>query len=151
MNFFTKALLVTCGVCSLSFACPNAEIVGKDLSGSYECKGLDHHDGKFSGIFNLKRVKSVSDGQHANYTFNFTDDTGHKVIYTGYAIVAHNNSPLAVYFSNTDAKQKDDFGVATVVVGAKNGKFTLNESYYQPTYYGGNYGTKQCILNHTKK
>ena len=32
------------------------------------------------------------------------------------------------------------------IVDAKQGKFILHESYYQPTYYGGNYGTKECIM-----
>lgn len=146
MSFFIKSLFLTTALCGLSFACPNAEIIGKDLSGSYECKGLDHHDGKFSGILNLKRDNSVNDGKNANYKFNFTDDNGQKVIYTGYATVSHNNSPLAVYFSNTDVKQKDDFGIATIMVDVKKGKLVLHESYYQPTYYGGNYGTKECIM-----
>lgn len=146
MSFFIKSLFLTIGLCGLSFACHNVEIVGKDLSGSYVCKGFDHHDGKFSGILNLKRDNSVNDGKNANYKFNFTDDNGHKVIYTGYATVSHNNSPIAVYFSNVDAKQKDDFGVATIIVDVKKGKFALHESYYQPTYYGGNYGTKECIM-----
>ena len=75
MSFFTKTLFLTVGLYSVSFACDNTEIVGKDLSGSYTCKGLDHHDGKFSGIFNLKRDKSVNDSKHANYKLDFTDIT----------------------------------------------------------------------------
>lgn len=126
---------------SFAFAEP-AVFTGTDFSGTYNCTGNDQHDGKFTGAITLTLVPTQSTGEYGSYSLKF-EAVGFGG-YTGYAAARGNN--MALYFANTDASTKD-FGNSIVTLRKnKNDKWQFESFYYEPEYYGGNYGTEFCEM-----
>lgn len=126
---------------SAAFAEPIA-FTGNDFSGTYDCTGDDQHDGKFTGAITLALVPAQSTAENGSYSIKF-EATGFGS-YTGYA-AAHGND-MALYFANTDASKKD-FGNSIVMLRKnKNDKWQFESFYYEPEYFGGNYGTEFCVM-----
>ena len=137
-KFVVAALMLTSHI---TFAAPTV-FTGTDFSGTYDCSGSDQHDGNFSGAITLELVRAQSTGRYGSYTVKF-EATGFGS-YLGHAAARDNN--MALYFANTDASKKD-FGNSIVTLRKnRNDKWQFESFYYEPEYYGGNYGTELCVM-----
>jgi hypothetical protein len=117
---------------SLSYALPN-------ISGEYNCKGDDSHDGKYTGTVVLTLDSKNTIKQGSGYTFSLVEGSGSDInTYSGFA--AFDGKHIAIYFANKDESKKDyGVGVATVT-GNKFTKF-----YYEPQYAtSGSTGIEAC-------
>lgn len=115
---------------------------GTDFSGSYDCTGTDRHDGNFKGSITLQLVRAQSHDDFAAYNIRFEAEGFGG--YNGYAAARGNQ--MALFFANNDPKTKD-FGNSIVsMTKNKNGKWQLESFYYEPEYFGGNYGSEMCVM-----
>jgi hypothetical protein len=140
-------LLISLLTISLAYAKPITQAKpdpfnGQDLSGNYMCRGEDHQDGKFSGTLTLKLDQPNSHNKDAGYSMVFSAENDNP-LYIGYA-TTHNDSAMALYFKNINSNKANDFGVASIEIKSNKDNTWLKETYYQPSYKGGNYGTKFC-------
>lgn len=131
------ALLAASGLASAKPA-----FTAPDYSGVYECKGVDAHEGEYSGKVTMKRVPEQSTGNHGAYTFKL--EVPGFGAYLGHAV--SEDDKLAVYFALKDQATKDyGTGIATIKKG-RNGKWAFKKFYYEPEYKGGNTGTEECAI-----
>lgn len=137
-KFVIATLLLTSNI----VLAETAAFTGTDFSGSYDCTGDDQHDGKFTGAITLALVREQSTGEYGSYSIKF--EAAGFGGYTGYAAARGNN--MALYFANNDASKKD-FGNSIVTLRKnKNDKWQFHSFYYEPEYFGGNYGTEFCVM-----
>lgn len=113
---------------------------GPDLSGVYTCKGLDSHEGEYTGTVTLELVRAQSTGAHGAYSFKL-EVPGYGT-YPGYA--AANGTQMGIHFALTDQSTRD-YGAGIATFARKKGKWTFKKYYYEPEFKGGNYGTEECV------
>lgn len=138
LNIFFRAL---CLIIFTQTAMAKPAFSGSDLSGVYDCKGDDSHEGQYTGTVTMQLVPSQSFKQYGAYKFKL-EVPGYGT-YLGQA--AANGTHAAMHFALTDQSTKDyGTGIASF---SKNsaGKWTFLKYYYEPEFKGGNYGTEQCI------
>lgn len=129
------ALLAASGIANAKLA-----FTGPDYSGVYQCKGVDAHEGAYTGTVTMKQVPEQSMGKHGAYTFKL--EVPGFGAYLGHAV--SEGDKLAIHFALQDQSTKDyGTGIATIRKG-KNGKWAFNKHYYEPEYKGGNTGTEEC-------
>lgn len=123
-----------------------AQSNGADLSGIYDCTGVDAHDGAFKATVTLTRDPKHSKGNLAGYRYRM--DVEGFGAYPGSA--AADGDRLAITFANEDVAKKD-YGTAIARVTRAKGGVTIEKYYYQPEYHGGNHGTETCVRREVKK
>jgi len=129
------ALLAASGIVNAKQA-----FTGPDYSGVYQCKGVDAHEGAYTGTVTIKQVPGQSVGNHGAYTFKL--EVPGFGAYLGHAV--SEDDKLAIYFALQNQSTKDyGTGIATIKK-AKNGKWTFSKFYYEPEYKGGNTGSEEC-------
>lgn len=122
------------------FASAKPAFTGPDYSGVYQCKGMDAHEGEYTGTVTMKQVADQSVGHHGAYTFKL--EVPGFGAYLGHAV--SEGDKLAIHFALQDQSTKDyGTGIATIRKG-KNGKWTFSKFYYEPEYKGGNTGSEEC-------
>lgn len=116
------------------------QFTGPDLSGTYDCKGQDSHEGPYTGVVTLALVASQSTGSHGAYKFKL-EVPGYGS-YPGHA--ASRGKTMAIHFANTDPATKD-FGTGIASFSKKkSGKWSFAKYYYEPEFKEGNFGTELC-------
>lgn len=142
----SKAALLLAAL-ALPFSCnalaakPDSGVSGPDFSGTYDCKGLDSHEGAYTGVVTLKRVPEQSAKGHDAYSFTLEVPGFGK--YPGFAVAR--GTDMAIYFALTDPAQKN-FGTGLAKFKKnKAGKWTFHKHYYEPEFKGGNYGEEDCV------
>lgn len=137
----SKTALVVAVLMLPSAAFPAAPAHVTDYSGVYDCTGMDHHEGAYTGVVTMQKIAAQSNGPYAAYSFKL-EVPGYGA-YFGQAVSM--NKAIAVHFALTDQKTKDyGTGLATVDTDEK-GKIRFQKYYYEPEYKGGNYGTEECV------
>lgn len=123
-----------------SAAPADAAFTGPDLSGVYQCKGRDAHEGAYIATATLQLIPEQSRGQNGAY--RFTLEVPKYGAYPGHA--ASQGTVAAIYFANTDSATKDfGTGIAKFRKNSK-GRWAFRKYYYEPEYKGGNHGFEQC-------
>ncbi|MEC5384996.1 hypothetical protein VVD49_04635 [Uliginosibacterium sp. H3] len=118
-----------------------ASFSGPDYSGVYDCKGVDQHEGPYSGTVTLVRNVAQSSGEYGAYDFKL-EVPGYGT-YPGQAVSL--GKQLAIHFALTDPTPKDyGTGIATVFKD-KQGRVGFRKFYYEPEFKGGNSGTETCV------
>lgn len=119
----------------------SAGLAAQDFSGVYDCKGLDAHEGAYTGVVTLKRVPEHSIGRFVSYAFQL--EVPGFGTYPG-EVVAEGNK-LAMHFA-LDKPGSDDHGtgIATMRRDAK-GRLAFDKFYFEREYKGGNTGTETCV------
>ncbi|HEX5356081.1 MAG TPA: hypothetical protein VFW93_07675 [Aquabacterium sp.] len=137
----TKKMLCWLGLLmGASLASAKPVFTGPDLSGVYDCKGQDDHEGPYSGTVTLERVPAQSVQQYGAY--NFKLDVPGYGSYPGQA--AAKGTQMAIHFALTDPSTKDyGTGIASFKKN-KRGKWTFSKFYYEPEFKGGNHGMEDC-------
>lgn len=136
-----KLTLAALALASSATLAEPAAFTGTDFSGIYDCTGNDRHDGAFKGSITLELVRAQSTGDYAAYNLVF--EAAGFGGYTGHA--AAHGAHMALYFANKDASTKD-YGNSIVSFNkTKNGKWQFTSFYYEPEYYGGNFGSEICV------
>ena len=138
MKFFA-ALLGALLSASLAQAAP--AFTGQDVSGVYECSGVDAHEGNYTGTVILALVAAQSTGEHGAYQFKL--EVPGFGAYLGHAV--SEGDKLAIYFALPDQSTKDyGTGIATLRKDP-SGRLAFSKFYYEPEYKGGNTGTEECV------
>jgi hypothetical protein len=113
-----------------------------DFSGVYDCKGLDFHEGEYTGVVTMQLEKNHSNDNYQSYIF--TLEVPGFGIYKGFA--AAQGMTAGIYFA-LDDKANQDYGVGIAkFYKNKVGKMAFNKFYYEPNYKGGNTGTEDCTI-----
>ncbi len=113
---------------------------GQDVSGVYDCKGMDSHEGPYDGVVTMQLNAAQSTGEYGSYSFKlevpgFGTYLGHAAVRGKYA---------AMHFALTDPTTHDfGTGIAEFSTNAA-GKLTFHKFYYEPEFKGGNYGMEDC-------
>lgn len=135
-----KLLITLCLLAATPSAYAKPAFTGPDLSGAYDCKGDDSHEGKYTGTVTLELVPSQSLKQYGAYKFKL--EVPEYGVYLGQA--AANGTNVAMHFALTDQRSKDyGTGIANFKKN-KAGKWSFSKYYYEPEFKGGNYGTEEC-------
>lgn len=114
---------------------------GTDVSGVYDCKGMDSHEGPYDGVVTITLNPSQSTGEYGSYAFKL-EVPGYGV-YLGHA--ATRGKHAAMHFALTDPATHD-FGTGIAEFSTNSeGKLTFHKFYYEPEFKGGNYGTEDCV------
>lgn len=113
---------------------------GPDLSGVYTCKGMDAHEGAYTGTVTLELVREQSTASYGAYRFKL-EVPGYGA-YPGEA--ASNGTQMAIHFALTDQATKD-YGTGIASFRKKQGKWSFKKFYFEPEFKGGNYGTESCV------
>ncbi|MGP1718488.1 MAG: hypothetical protein ACTS9Y_15050 [Methylophilus sp.] len=118
-----------------------------DLSGVYDCRGEDAHEGEYTGIVTMKLRREHSKGADASYDFQLeVPDYG---VYNGHA--AAHGMHAAMHFSlpmeNGEYGGKtNDFGTGIAkFTKAANGQLRFRKFYFEPAFKGGNTGVEECV------
>lgn len=118
-----------------------------DLSGVYDCRGEDAHEGEYTGVVTMKLHKEHSKGADASYDFQLeVPDYG---VYKGHAAAhgMHAAMHFALPAENGEYGGKtQDFGtgIAEFKKGA-NGRLQFRKFYFEPAFKGGNTGVEECV------
>ena len=118
-----------------------------DLSGVYDCRGEDAHEGEYIGTVTMKLRKEHSKGADGSYDFQLeVPDYG---IYKGHAAAhgMHAAMHFALPAENREYGGKtQDFGtgIAEFKRGA-NGRLMFRKFYFEPAFKGGNTGVEECV------
>ncbi len=139
MKNIAIATLLLVGVTATTQAAP---FTGTDFSGTYDCTGKDRHDGAFKGNIKLDLIRAQSNGEYGSYNLVFEAEGFGG--YTGYA--AAKGTQMALHFANNDLATKDYGNSIVTFSKTKSGKWRFESFYYEPEYYGGNYGSETCIM-----
>lgn len=118
-----------------------------DLSGVYDCRGEDAHEGEYTGTVTMKRRPEHSKGADASYDFQLeVPDYG---LYKGHA--AAHGMHAAMHFSlpaengEYGGKTQDyGTGIAEFKKNAK-GQLSFRKFYFEPAFKGGNTGVEECV------
>ena len=122
-------------------AAPQAPSAGPNFSGTYDCKGVDGHEGPYTSTVTLDIVKEHSSGSLGAYLFKM-EVPGYGT-YPGHA--ATNGLNGAIHFALTDPAPKDyGTGIARFSKD-KRGKWRFSKYYFEPEFKGGNHGTETCV------
>jgi len=114
---------------------------GEDVSGVFDCKGVDSHEGPYDGVVTMTLNPGQSTGEYGAYAFKL-EVPGYGT-YLGHAAVR--GKYAAMHFALTDPAPRDyGTGVAEFSVNTQ-GKLTFHKFYYEPEFKGGNYGTEDCV------
>lgn len=112
-----------------------------DYSGVYDCKGVDAHEGEYTGTVTMKLKPKHSHENYASYDFKL-EVPGYGT-YLGHA--AANGSNVAMHFALTDKTTKDyGTGIADMKKNAK-GQWQFHKFYFEPEFKGGNTGVEDCV------
>ena len=111
-----------------------------DLSGTYDCKGVDASEGPYSAIVTLSRNARQSDGPYGAYDFRM--EVPGFGSYPGEAVSL--GQTLAIHFALTNPSQHD-FGTGIGTLTIKGGKVSFHKFYYEPAFKGGNHGSEDCV------
>lgn len=118
-----------------------------DLSGVYDCRGEDAHEGEYIGIVTMTLLKAHSKGRDASYDFQL-EVPGYGV-YKGHA--AAHGMHAAMHFAlpaedgEYGGKTKDfGTGIAEFKKGT-NGQLMFRKFYFEPAFKGGNTGVEECV------
>lgn len=125
-----------------------------NLSGQYNVHGYDIHDGPFSDsrlIITLD--EKCSDFAHGHITYQCKAFTADGIETYHGSIIANGNN-FAMSFKNILPGQESDNGVIFGTVTHdrdENGKncTVLHNTFYQPNYKGGGYGTATALKEQT--
>lgn len=113
---------------------------GTDYSGVYDCRGMDSHEGPYSGIVTLELVHGQSNAEYGAYRFKL-EVPGYGV-YDGHA--AAKGREMGIFFAHTNPTPKD-YGTGIASFTRKNGKWSFTKYYYEPEFKGGNFGSETCF------
>lgn len=131
--------LACCG--GVQAASPGAtQASSPDLSGTYDCTGLDSQEGPYTAVVTLTGQSAHSVGRHRAYDFKM-EVPGYGT-YLGQAVGA--GTQLAIHFALTDPATRD-FGTGLAQVFKRHGKPGFSKFYYEPEFKGGNHGTEECL------
>lgn len=136
-------LLLTALLLTLSASSQAAlpAFTGTDYSGTYDCTGLDAHEGNYSGTVTLALVRAQSTESYGAY--DFTLDVPGFGTYRGHA--AADGRAMAIHFALPDPSSADyGTGIANFSRN-RDGKWSFRKFYYEPEYKGGNNGFEQCV------
>jgi len=117
-----------------------------DFSGIYDCKGMDAHEGKYTGVVTMKKVAEHSKEGYVSYDFTLqVPDYG---TYQGHA--AARGSFAAIHFALPLANglyggKDQDYGTGIAQFTSVKGKWQFVKFYYEPDYKGGNTGLETCL------
>lgn len=112
-----------------------------DLSGVYDCKGNDAHEGEYAGVVTMKLKPAHSHDGYTSYDFKL--EVPEYGTYLGHAAAKGNIA--AMHFALTDKTTKDyGTGIAEFKMNDK-GKLSFRKFYFEPEYKGGNTGIEDCI------
>lgn len=138
-----KKLAVVLGLLAFtSVANAKTAFTAPDYSGVYACKGMDAHEGAYTGTVTLQLVPEQSAGDHGAYRFKL--EVPGFGAYLGHAV--SEGDKLAIHFALQDQSTQDyGTGIASIKKG-KNGKWAFKKYYYEPEYKGGNTGTEECAI-----
>lgn len=141
-----KNTLKLCVLTALLAAAPllvsAAKFEGPNYSGVYDCKGVDQHEGPYTGTATLSLNATQSRGPYGAYDFKL-EVPGYG-IYPGQAV--SQGKQLALHFALTDPAPKDyGTGIATVFRD-KQGRISFRKFYYEPEFKGGNNGMETCVM-----
>ena len=131
-------LLVPVALLALSLSAIAAP-VPDDLSGVYDCKGIDASEGAYTGTVTLTRQAKHSVEGYGAYQY-LLEVPGYGR-YPGQAVSLGNT--LAIHFALTDPKPHD-FGTGIATVKLQDGKPAFHKFYYEPEFKGGNHGIEDC-------
>ena len=116
-----------------------------DFSGEYDCKGLDSHEGPYTGVVTMKLRPEHSKEGYSSYDFKlevpgFGVYSGHAAA-QGHFVAMHFALPSegGVYGGKTQ-----DFGTGIAEMKQKHGKWSFKKFYFEPAFKGGNTGTEEC-------
>lgn len=137
---FKKIAILACLSAAATIANAAPAFSGPDLSGVYDCKGMDAHEGPYTGTVTLELVREQSTGSYGAYRFKL-EVPGYGS-YPGQA--AANGTQMGIHFALTDQSTKD-YGTGIATFAKKQGKWTFKKFYYEPEFKGGNYGTEECV------
>lgn len=119
-----------------------APFAGLDMSGIYDCKGNDFHEGNYSGIVTMKRIPAHSSGSYAAYSFQL--EVPGFGVYHGQAV--GKGRVLGVHFALED-QTTSDYGTGIAHFHKnKAHKWTFTKYYYEPAFKGGNHGIETCVM-----
>lgn len=135
-----KLILAACLFVANTVAHAAPAFRGPDLSGVYNCKGVDAHEGEYTGTVTLELVREQSTGSYGAYRFKL-EVPGYGT-YPGQA--AANGTQMGIHFALTDQSTKD-YGTGIANFTKKQGKWSFRKFYYEPEFKGGNYGTEECV------
>lgn len=121
-------------------AAPAPGFAGPDLSGVYTCKGMDAHEGAYTGTVTLELVREQSTASYGSYRFKL-EVPGYGT-YPGEA--AAHGTQMAIHFALTDQTTKD-YGTGIASFTRTQGKWRFKKFYYEPEFKGGNHGTEDCV------
>lgn len=118
-----------------------------DLSGVYDCRGEDAHEGAYTGTVTMKRLPEHSKGADSSYDFQLeVPDYG---VYKGHA--AAHGMHAAMHFAlpsehgEYGGKTQDyGTGIAEFKKNAK-GQLMFRKFYFEPAFKGGNTGVEECV------
>lgn len=118
-----------------------------DLSGVYDCRGEDAHEGAYTGTVTMKRHPAHSKGADASYDFQLeVPDYG---VYKGHA--AAHGMHAAMHFAlpaehGEYGGRTQDYGtgIAEFKKNAK-GQLMFRKFYFEPAFKGGNTGVEECV------
>lgn len=114
---------------------------GTDYSGTYDCTGIDAHEGNYSGTVTLALVRGQSTESYGAY--EFTLDVPGFGIYRGHA--AADGRAMAIHFALSEAGSRDyGTGIANFSKD-RDGQWSFRKFYYEPEYKGGNNGFEHCV------
>ena len=140
MQTLNKLLISLLLLCLSHTVCAETNFTGPDLSGIYECTGVDNHEGKYSGTVTIALILAQSTKHYGAYSFKL--EVPGFGTYLGQA--AARGLEMAVHFVLTDQTTKDyGTGIASFKKN-KTGKWAFNKYYYEPEFKGGNFGMEDC-------
>jgi hypothetical protein len=134
------AIILALGFLAGTTQAAPAPFTGQDVSGVYDCKGLDSHEGPYDGVVTMQLIREQSTGEYGSYSFKL-EVPGYGT-YLGHAAVRGQHA--AIHFALTDPAPKD-YGTGIAEFSTNEaGKLTFHKFYYEPEFKGGNYGMEDC-------
>jgi hypothetical protein len=131
-KFFALILAASAGYLPSSYAL-------QDLTGTYNCTGVDTKDGTFTAKDTMRLDKKNSTDKIAGYIFNAPGFQGGL---SGFG--TFDGKKLAIYFYSLDKSSEDaknNYGVMIASVS----KDRIKKVYYEPVYKGGSTGSVECV------
>ena len=117
----------------------SAQAALPDLSGTYDCKGLDSKEGAYTATVTMTRNPSESVERYGSYGYAM-QVPGYGT-YLGEAVATADH--IAIRFALVDPTTRD-FGTGLARITRRGPKTTFEKFYYEPEFKGGNHGTERC-------
>lgn len=126
-SLINKRVLIVAALMLPSAALPAAPAPVTDYSGVYECTGVDHHEGAYTGVVTMQKIAAQRSGKYTAYSFKL-DVPGYGA-YFGQAVSM--DKTIAIHFVLTDQKTRDyGTALATVNIDVK-GTIKVQNYYYE--------------------